>query len=345
VRIGIVCPYDLDSPGGVQQVAIELAAELRTGGDEVVVVGPGRPRSGDPGDGAIRVGGSLRVPANRSRAPLTLSPLSWRRVRRALAEVDVIHLHEPFVPFVGWVALGIDRPMVATFHADPPRMVAGVYPWLPFVGGRFREMALTAVSPTAARAVPDDWGPVDTIPNAIHVDSFRLSVPRDPMRVCFLGRDEPRKGLDVLLEAWPTIREQAQGASLTVMGADRGGGTGGVTYLGRVSGPEKSRVLASSQVLVAPNTGGESFGIVLIEAMAAGCAVVCSDLAAFLDVVGPNARTFPAGDASRLAREVAALLGDPESARALGEAGREASQEYDWAVVAERYRAVYRRIV
>ncbi|MCI0543157.1 MAG: glycosyltransferase family 4 protein [Actinobacteria bacterium] len=343
MRIGIVCPYDLSAPGGVQQVVVDLAGELRRRGDEVVVVAAGRPGGERGEDGAVLVGVSHTVPANRSRAPLTLSPLSWRRVGRALAEVDIVHAHEPLVPLVGWAALRTDHPTVATFHADPPDLVAGVYPWLPFVGRRFREMTLTAVSNVAARAVPDDWGPVEVVPNGVHTESFLIRMERMPNRVCFLGRDEPRKGLDVLLGAWPEIRDRVPEAELLVMGADRGPRDDGVIYLGRVSREEKSRVLVSSQVFVAPNTGGESFGIVLIEAMAAGCAVVCSDLEAFRDVVGPAARVFPVGDRTRLASEVVDLLLDHEPARALGEHGRTMARAYDWEVVGDRYRAVYRR--
>ena len=129
------------------------------------------------------------------------------------------------------------------------------------------------------------------------------------------------------------------------MGVNRDAATPGVSYLGRVTGGERNRILASSQVYVAPNTGGESFGIVLVEAMAAGCAVVCSDLQAFRDVVGSNARLIPVGDTGRLATEVIGLLEDIAAARALGEAGRRAVSRFDWDVIASRYREAYRRAV
>jgi phosphatidylinositol alpha-mannosyltransferase len=264
-------------------------------------------------------------------------------MRDALSEVDVIHLHEPLVPLVGWVALGVDKPLVATFHADPRRWVRKVYRGIP--AGRLRRSILTAVSPTAASAIPGKWGPVEVIPNGVDTSAFDLPVGRVDRRVCFLGRDEPRKGLDVILDAWPTIRKAVPLAELKVMGADRGSAVAGITYLGRVTGGEKNRMLASSQVYVAPNTGGESFGIVLVEAMAAGCAVVCSDLPAFRDVVGPNARLIPVGDTGRLAAEVIGLLDDTAGARALGEAARRAVSRFDWGVIAARYREAYRRAV
>jgi phosphatidylinositol alpha-mannosyltransferase len=186
---------------------------------------------------------------------------------------------------------------------------------------------------------------VELIPNAIDTAAYDLPVGRVERRVCFLGRDDPRKGLDVLLAAWPLIRQQVPDAELKVMGVDRGAGPPGVGYLGRVSGGEKNRMLATSQVFVAPNTGGESFGIVLVEAMAAGCAVVCSDLGPFRLVVGDDALVVPVGDVGALASAVVGLLEDPEKTRELGERGRVRARQYDWEVVGERYRAVYRRML
>jgi phosphatidylinositol alpha-mannosyltransferase len=151
--------------------------------------------------------------------------------------------------------------------------------------------------------------------------------------------------LDTLLDAWPKIREDAPQAELKVMGADRGEGVNGVAYVGRVTSGEKSRILASSQIYVAPNTGGESFGLVLIEAMAAGCAVVCSDLEAFRDVVGSHASVVPVGDPDRLASAVVGLLGDPTSARAMGESGRASVARFDWGVIGARYRDLYQKAV
>jgi phosphatidylinositol alpha-mannosyltransferase len=184
---------------------------------------------------------------------------------------------------------------------------------------------------------------VEIIPNAIDTAAYDLPVGRVERRVCFLGRDEPRKGLDVLLRAWPTIREAIPGAELKVMGADRAGPVEGVDFMGRVTGGEKNRVLASSLVYVAPHTGGESFGIVLAEAMAAGCAVVCSDLPAFRDVVRDEGRLVPVGDVDALASEVIALLADPAAARSLGEGARATVRRFDWGVVGDLYRQAYRR--
>lgn len=345
MRIGVVCPYDIGRPGGVQQLSGELTARLRDMGEDVVFVGAGESWfEGGPGldDVTIPVGRSTSIRANESLVPLRLNPIGWRRVRRALEGVDVIHVHEPLAPMVGWMALSIAKPTVATFHADPPAWVPYVYRYAPWVAGRLRDSTITAVSPTAATALPSGWGEPHIVPNAIDVASYQLTVDREDLRVAFLGRDEPRKGLSVLLDAWPTVHSRYPDSELVVMGADRGDDRPGVRFTGPVSGEEKRRLLASSRVFVAPNLGGESFGIVVIEAMAAGCAVVASDLPSFLDVTGGDSAVHvPKGDGSALAAAISDLLGDGPTAMALGEAGRERAQRYDWPVVVEEYRRLY----
>lgn len=346
MRVGLVCPYDMGSPGGVQQLIQELAEQLRGLGDEVVVVGPGRfAFHGGPEVQATMVpaGRPLVVRANRSRVPLTLSPTSWWRVRRALADVDVVHLHEPLLPLVGWITLTVKKPLVATFHADAPKWVRALYRWVPVVGGRLTRGIITAVSEAAAQALPRKWGELTVVPNAIQVTSYHLPVGRVPRRVAFLGRDDPRKGLDVLLAAWPSIRDACPDSELMVIGATRPDDMPGVTFQGQVSDGEKKRLLASSAVFVAPNTGGESFGIVVAEAMAAGCAVVASDLPAFLSVLGDTGRSFPVGDHFALAEIVIQLLSEPETARQLGTRARERAQRYDWASVVTAYRRLYEK--
>lgn len=344
MKVGLVCPYDMGVPGGVQQLVHELGQHLRQAGDEVVVVTAGRSAfDGGPGrDGTtIPTGRAISVRGNRSRVPLTLSPASWWRVGSTLSDVDVVNVHEPLIPLVGWAGLRTGKPTVATFHADPPSWARNLYQWLPFGRRLFEDVELTAVSSTAADAIPSDWGDVEIIPNAIDVGSYDLPVGRIPRRVAFLGRDEPRKGLDVLLEAWPEIQSSRPDAELVVMGADRGIPPPGVTYLGPVTGGEKRRVLASSSIYVAPNTGGESFGIVIVEGMAAGCAVVASRLDSFRDVLGETGRLVPIGDPIELADAVSELLGDPGEARRLGELARSRAARFDWGEVVERYRDAY----
>jgi phosphatidylinositol alpha-mannosyltransferase len=297
VRIGIVCPYDIGAPGGVQQLTGELGAHLLANGDEVVFVGAGKNWfHGGPGldEKTFYAGRAISLRANRSKAPVTLSPLSWPGVRRALATVDVVHVHEPLVPLVGWMGLSANKPMVVTFHADPPRWVTRLYRMIPGLGRRLRRSTITAVSQVAARSLPPSWGQVRIVPNAIDVASYAPSVDRENHRVAFLGRDDPRKGLSLLLGAWPAVRSAIPDAELIVMGASRKETQPGVEYLGPISGKEKKRLLASSQVYVAPNLGGESFGIVVVEGMAAGCAVVSSDIPAFTEVGGDATVRVPA---------------------------------------------------
>lgn len=247
------------------------------------------------------------------------------------------------MPLVGWAALSLrTHPTVVTFHADAPKWVRRTYRGVAFIG----EFALgnvktTAVSQVAASAVPRMWSKPVVIPNAIDVGSFDLSVARNESRVAFLGRDEPRKGLDLLLEAWPAVRSAHSEAELVVMGAERPSGPPGVRYLGRVEGEEKRRQLASSAVYVAPNTGGESFGLVVAEGMAAGCAVVASDLDAFAAVLGDAGVLIPVGDVTSLRRVVIDLLADPDRARQLGASARARAGQFDWSDVVVRYRRVY----
>jgi phosphatidylinositol alpha-mannosyltransferase len=345
MKVGVVCPYDIGVPGGVQQLTGELAVHLRETGDDVVFVAAGKSWfHGGPGldDVTVPAGRGISIKANLSKAPLALSPIPWPRVRRALSTVDVVHVHEPLVPLVGWMALSTGKPLVATFHADAPRWVANTYRRLPWVGRRMRDSILTAVSATAARSVPPTWGRVRIVPNAIDVASYDIPTGRIDRRVAFLGRDDPRKGLSVLLEAWPAVRARVPEAELLVMGADRPPGISGVHFTGPVSGGEKRRLLASSRVFVAPNLGGESFGIVVVEAMAAGCAVVVSDLPAFVEVTGDAAVSVPAGDPGALADAVASLLLDPSESRRLSAASRRRAARYDWLDVVTRYRDLYR---
>ena len=346
MRIGVVCPYDLQSPGGVQQLTAELVEKLRAAGDDAFLVGPGEPTDrGGSGSNAVTVpiGRAIRWRANESIVPLTIRPASWRRTRQALAGADVIHLHEPLIPLVGWTALSMAKPIVATFHADPVPSVGMAYRYSPLVGRRLRKGVVTAVSDIAARPLPETWGKVSIIPNAIEVARYDVHVGRIGHRVAFLGRDDPRKGLDVILEAWPSIREAHPDAELIVMGASRASSLEGVSFLGRVSGGEKRRLLATSTVFVAPNTGGESFGIVIVEAMAAGCAVVVANLAAFKAVVGSHGLVVRLGDPRELGEVVSRLLGDQAEARRIGEQARGAVRRFDWSVVLDAYRDAYRR--
>lgn len=338
MRVGIVCPYDLGVPGGVQQLVRELAERLRQAGDDVLVVGPGQPA----GDGEVGVGATVTVRANQSRAPVSFDPRAFRATRRHLAAVDVIHVHEPFVPLVGWAGLWSKKPVVATFHADPAPWTRRLYSILATPARAVLGKAVvTAVSEVAASALPPKWGQVSVIPNAIDTGGYALDLERHPHRVAFLGRDDPRKGLDVLLAAWPRVISAVPEAELVVMGAERVSTQPSVRFLGRVSDEVKRRTLAGAAIYVAPNLGGESFGLVVAEGMAAGCAVIASDIAAFRPVLGEAGVLVEPGDVSALAFEIVDLLGDPERRESLGAKAVASAVRFDWTPVVSAYRDAY----
>ena len=337
MRIGLVCPYDLSKPGGVQSQVNDLARHLRKAGDQVTVIGPGLPE-GTPG---VDLGSTMTVPGNRSRVPLSVDPRVAGTIRRAAGDLDLLHVHEPFMPLVSISALRAGPPVVATFHAAPGAVGVGIYTLLRSQQRRVlgpNVHKVTAVSNTAAAPLADDLE-VSIVPNGVDVSCFDADVDRLPGRVAFLGRDDKRKGLDVLLEAWGRVSEAIPDAGLFVMGLDRG--LEGITWMGTVDDAAKVEGLNSAAVYVAPNLGGESFGVVLVEAMAAGCAVVASDLASFREVGGDAVRYFRTGDPADLAGALIDLMGDTTAVGSLAAAGIERARRFDWEIVAAQYRAVY----
>jgi phosphatidylinositol alpha-mannosyltransferase len=338
VKIGLVCPYDLSAPGGVQHQVAGLADHFRNEDHEVVVVGPS---SSPATDGMVRLGDVIRFDANGSTVPIMVDPGGFRRAREALSGVDVVHIHEPLMPLAGWCGLRAARTnRVLTFHADPGpaarrayRLLGKTWPRPPGV--------LTAVSQAAAGAIP--WDQVSIVPNGIDVGSYRVAAERLVYRVAFLGRDEPRKGLDVLLEAWPSVVGAVPEAELIVIGARRTESSPSVRFLGRVDADEKRRVLASSTLLVTPNLGGESFGIVGIEALAAGAVVVASDLPGFREALGEAACFVPPGDVKGLAITLIRLLRTPSEVALMRRRGENQVEAFDWPVVSAGYLEAYRR--
>jgi phosphatidylinositol alpha-mannosyltransferase len=306
------------------------------------------------------------VPGNGAVARLTFGPLSNARTRRWLREgnFDVLHIHEPAAPSLSLLALwASDGPVVATYHRSSGYsrgLAAGLAILRPSME---KIRARIAVSEYARESqVSHVGGEPVVIPNGVYVDRFRRAEPREDWRaaggtVAFVGRlDEPRKGLDVLLTAFPAIVEARPGVRLLVVG--RGDVDAAmsripralrdqVTFLGAVDDADKARVLRTADVYVAPNTGGESFGIILVEAMAAGAAVVASDLPAFGRVLegGSCGLLFPNGDAAALAEAVARLLGDPQLRDRLRAAADVAVGKYDWSTVARRIVQVYETVV
>ncbi len=352
MRVALVCPYDLGIPGGVQDQVIRLREWLSTAGHEAWIVAPGTSEHEDAAGegvagpslppGTVVVGSSTVVRANRSAAPIALDPRVARRVRSAVRGADVVHIHEPFMPIVSLTATRIaDLPTVGTFHADPSPVVRHA---LRIGGPLARSLAgrldvVTAVSEVARSSVPS-IGRVRIIPNGIDVAAYAPS-EKDPMSVAFVGRDDPRKGLDVLLEAWEAVAAAVPEAHLTVVGARRPTGPPRVEFLGRVDEVTKRDVLGSAGVAVAPNLGGESFGIVVAEAMASGCAVVASAIPAFTRVLGDAGEFVRPGDAEGLAQRILFVLGDPDRQRSLGVEAMGEVRRFDAGVVTSDYVGAY----
>ncbi len=340
MKVAIVCPYAIDRPGGVQHQAIQLVNWLRDAGHEAWLAAPGH--SGGP-DGTVYLGASIEVRGNGGVAPISAKPTVRRRLTRALARAEVVHIHEPLIPMASLTALRADTaPKVGTFHAEAGRFVSSVY-WIgrPFLRLWASRLAVaTAVSPVAAAAVHDLVSDLRIVPNAIDVNSYPMPQARNTRRVIFVGRDDERKGLNVLLEAWPSIRWHIPGAELLVVGCSRPPQPG-VRFLGTVSEQQKRRYLASAALLVAPNLYGESFGIVLLEGMAAGCAVIASALPAFEYVLAGTGMLVPPGESATLAVAVTRLLLDDELRERQVAAQRERVRQFDRRVVLEQYLEAY----
>jgi phosphatidylinositol alpha-mannosyltransferase len=353
MRVGIVCPYSWDVPGGVQAHVRDLAESLIALGHSVSVLAPvDEPETAALPAYLVAAGRTVPVPYNGSVARLCFGPLSLARTRRWLRKgrFDVLHLHEPTVPSLSMMAcFAAKGAMVATFHTATARSRAlhvfgtTLQPGLEKITGRI------AVSPAARRVVVEHLGhDAVLIPNGVDVARFAVQRPvHDQPTIVFLGRvDEPRKGLQVLLSAWPAVQARVPGVELVVAGPGDVEPPPGVRVLGLVDEKDKPSVYAAADVYCAPNTHGESFGIVLIEAMAAGTPVVASDLEAFRRVLddGEAGLLFPVGDAVALADALVALLLDPERRRLLAAKGSRVVQAYDWRHVTREIVEVYETV-
>jgi phosphatidyl-myo-inositol alpha-mannosyltransferase len=366
LRIGIACPYSWDVPGGVQSHIRDLAEALIEVGHEVSVISPADDDTPLP-PYITPAGRAVPVPYNGSVARLSFGFLSVSRVRRWIREgqFDLLHVHEPSVPSLSllacWVATG---PIVATVHTAMPRsrVLLATYPvlrtGLEKISGRI------AVSEAARNTLVEHiGGDAVVIPNGVATRRFQKAEPLPGWpgqggSIGFLGRmDEPRKGLSVLLKAFELLAPERPGLRLLIAGGsgdaedqlqkvpvalrDR------VVVLGAVSDEDKVRMLHSVDVFCSPNTGGESFGIVTAEAMAAGVPIVASDIDAFRQVLrnGEAGELFTTGDPADLARAAARLLDDPARRAALSKAALAAVAQYDWSVVARDVLSVYETVV
>jgi phosphatidyl-myo-inositol alpha-mannosyltransferase len=370
MKIGIVVPFSWSFWGAVVEHAELQAAALRERGHDVrLVMGNDPPgqftralhprvgRHGDPPVEVIPIGRSVIVPANGSLPNIVLSPRAFFRIRRVLERerFDVLHLHEPMTPVTCTATLAIaTTPMVATFHAS------GELGWMrfgkPFWGFLIDRLDHRIAVSERARESAERWlpGGYEVIPNGVLIPDEAEPGGREH-RILFAGRHEPRKGLHVLLRAWPEIRRRT-GARLTVAGADPLAvrlllarlrvSDDGLDVVGFLSQEELTRTLLSTKALVAPSLGGESFGMVLTRAFACATPVVASDIPGYREVLTPETSlAVPPDDTEALTDAVAALLEDEPLRMALGIAARdEAVSRYAWSDVARRLEAVYERV-
>jgi phosphatidylinositol alpha-mannosyltransferase len=369
MKVGIVVPYSWSFWGGVPEHADHQARALeRLGVEARIIIGhdppgqltkylhPRRGRHERPPCYVIPVGRSVIVPANGALPNIVLSPNAIFRIRRVLERecFDLIHVHEPMTPAIGVAALSFAHvPLVATFHAS------GDLSWMKIatpVWGFLAERLdyRIAVSEAAATSVQKYLpGEYDVIPNGVAVPERANPAGREN-RIVFLGRHEPRKGLQVLLRAWPEIRRRT-GARLRVLGADplqvrllltrHRISDDGIDALGFVDEEERTRELLAAKVFVAPSLGGESFGMVLTEAFACATPVVASDISGYRDVMTPDTGLLvPPDDPPALAAAIASVLADEARRRQLGTAARERARGYSWVDIARRLLTVYERV-
>ena len=369
MKVGLVTPYIYPLPGGVNAHVGQLYEQLKGRGHDVRIISSthGLQRSSE-GD-IIRIGRGFSLPSNGSIGTLTISPRFLSQVRDVLRheQFDLLHLHEPFVPFLSPVVLRESTSVnVATFHA-----YGGFSPAYEFaqraLGGYARRLhGRIAVSAAARHFISRYFaGDYKVIPNGVDVGRFANGEPYERWsdgtpNVLFIGRFEERKGLMYLVKAYRILQRAGHDCRLLLVG----GGPQqrevrryvytrrltGIEFLGRVSDAEKTRWLATADLFVSPATGRESFGIVLLEAMAAGVPIVCSDIHGYKGVVkrGEQALLVPPRDPEVLAAAIGELLGDPERRARMAASGRERAKAFGWDQVAARvddyYGFVIRRL-
>jgi len=370
MKVGIVVPYSWSFWGAVVEHAeLQAAALQRLGFDVRLVMGNDPPgsftrilhprlgRHGDPPPEVIPVGRSVIVPANGSLPNIVLSPRAVVRVRHVLERerFDLVHVHEPMTPVPGVATLALARcPLVATFHASGElSWLKGAKPLWGFLVDRLdhRIAVSEPARESANRYFPGDY---ELIPNGVLVPDEADPAGRE-QRIVFVGRQEPRKGLQVLLRAWPEIRRRTR-ARLRLIGADPLAvrllqarlrvSNEGIDVLGLLSQGDLTAELLSAKALVAPSLGGESFGMVLTRAFACATPVVCSDISGYRGVMEPEAGLLvPPGDPAALTDALAELLGNEARRQQFGHSARVIAQErYSWERIAERLAELYRSL-
>lgn len=358
-RIGIVCPYGWDTPGGVQSHIADMADYLISQGHHVSVLAPVINEDDLPSY-VYPAGRPISIPYNGAVARVLFGPIAFSRVRTWIAngEFDLLHLHEPAIPSLSLLACwAAEGPMVGTFHAAANRQKVS-FAVVPFLEPVIEKLTARIAVSEAARETLREHLETDAVvvPNGIYANKYRDGKAQPQWSgntLGFIGRfEEPRKGLAVLAGALPEIITQNPDIRVLVAGpGDSENFLKDVPvvlhnrfeFLGRISEEEKADFLASISLYIAPNTGGESFGIILAEALAAGASVVASDIPAFDSLLGHGeyGTLFKSENSASLAKQINSLLSDGNTRNEIAKRGKEYAQNFDWDVVAERIYTVY----
>jgi phosphatidylinositol alpha-mannosyltransferase len=355
MNIGMVSPYSWDFPGGVNRHVEQLAEHLRGRGHRVQVIAPG----GQSGAGFFSVGGSFAVAANRSKANISFGPRVAERIRELLRSepFDVLHLHEPLIPSASMLALLFSScATLTTFHAAREGGSMGYRLARPILRPLLRRIDVRAVVSPAARDLVSRYFPGDyrILPNGVDTQRFAPGGPvleelmDGGFNLVFVGRAEPRKGLDVLLRALPLVREAHPEVRLLVAGVEEPEVRyEGVVWLGRLPDDLVPAAYRSAKIMISPALGMESFGIVLVEAMASGVPVVASDIPGYRAVVedGIQGMLFPPGDHRALANTLKRLIEDEVIRGAMAESALARAAVFSWENLVEDVEAAYKDAV
>lgn len=345
MKIGMVCPYDWSFPGGVRSHIQGLSEALGRKGIEVLIFAPATKDE----DGIFDAGRTLPIPYNGSVARLCLSPQANRRIRKrfAVGDLDLIHIHEPLSPSISMLAVHQAKvPIVGTFHASQvkSKAYATAKPFLELLMEKIKERIV--VSKSAHHLISNYFpGDYHNIPNGIRMSEFSEAVPAAGLAggrpyVLFVGRPEPRKGLEVAVKAVEKVRESFP-IEMVAVGPTAKDVPSWVYALGPVSQSELPGIYRAAKVFCAPSLGGESFGIVLVEAAAAGVPVVCSDIPGYVEAAAGAALHAPPGDAGAIASMILSVLTDPDRASRMIARGRKRARQLDWDVLAGQIIEVY----
>ena len=358
LNIGIVCPYGWDAPGGVQAHIADLRSYLVEKGHKVSVLAPTADEDSLP-DWVVSAGKPLSIPYNGAVARVLFGPIAFAKVKQWISEneFDLLHLHEPAIPSISLLACwAAEGPMVGTFHASAKKQKAS-FAIVPILEPVIEKLSARIAVSEAARETLMAHLETDAvvIPNGIYAQRMvgKIRPEWSGETLGFMGRfNEPRKGLKVLIDALPIISRFMPDVRVLVAGPGNPDEflneidpqlRSRIQFLGKLSEEEKADFMSSVGAYVGPNTGGESFGIILAEALAGGAAVVASDIPAFTAVLenGKYGKLFKSEDSTDLAKVIIDLLRDRDSRDAMANSGQAYAQKFDWDVVAENIFEVY----